>query len=109
MVRRKRASLNEYNIGNALDHFELPFTFQVYFMGGHRVRGGQVLDFLVFAPLIVPVQVYGDYWHRGQMSAKDRTNIITLEQFLKRKIIIVWGNESETYDQAVAVVRKKIL
>jgi len=108
MVRRKRATLNEYNVGNALDYFELPFIFQVYCMGGHRVRGGQVLDFLVFAPLIVPIQVYGDYWHKGQLSSRDRLNIINLEQFLKREIVIIWGNESDTYEQAVAAVRKKI-
>ena len=109
LIRRKRASLNEFNVGNALDYFELPFIFQVYFMGGSRIRGGQILDFLVFAPLVGPVQVYGDYWHSGQRSSTDRYKINVLEQFLKRKVVIVWGHESKTYEQAVAAVRKKVL
>lgn len=108
-VQRKRATKNEYNTAIGLEYYDIPYIFQVYFFGGRRLRGGQVLDFLAFAPLTIPIQVFGDYWHRSQMSSKDKFLLTTLEHFLKRRVAILWGSETETVTAAKAAVRKKIL
>ena len=108
-VREKRATSNEYFTAQALEHLNLPFLFQVYFWGGQSLRGGQVLDFLVYAPLPTPVQVFGDYWHEGQLASQDRKKIADLEHFLGRQLIILFDKETESFDAALEAVRRKVL
>jgi hypothetical protein len=106
-VQNKQATLNERVVATALEQHNLEFIFQASYFGGRTIRGGQVLDFLVYSPFEIGVQVYGDYWHTGQFSAEDRLKIAVLEQFLGRKLAIVWGNESETVAEASAALRRE--
>lgn len=108
MVMNKSATKNEYNVAQALDHLEIEFLFQVSYWGG-RVLGGQVLDFLCFLPFPTPVQVYGNYWHSGQLSNKDRYNEIQIASVFGIAPIIIWGNESETVEDAISTVKRKLM
>jgi hypothetical protein len=103
--RVHRASLNEYNVAIALQNLELLFEFQVEYFGGRRIRGGQVLDFLVYSPLPVPLQVYGEYWHEGQMAADDQYKLNILTQAIGKEPEIIWGKDSETVEEAQAACR----
>lgn len=105
-LQNKQATLNEYNVGIALTKHGREYLFQVSYWGGRSIRGGQVLDFLIFTPFEEPLQVFGNYWHEGQLSSEDKYKIALLEQFLNRDLLIVWGRESETLDDTVKALRK---
>ena len=107
-VMGKKATKNEANVAMALEHEGLDFLFQYYYRGGRDILGGYVLDFLVFAPMSIPLEVFGEYWHSGQMESGDRLKIAILMQEFGREPVIIWGNESDTYELALAAVRKKV-
>ena len=71
--------------------------------------GGQLLDFLVYLPTPTPVQVFGNYWHSQQLSERDRFNIIAIEYVVGQPVIIFWGDETKTVNDALNAVRSKLL
>ena len=108
-LQGKQASLNEYNVGMALNHYKLRYTFQFTVFGGRSLRGGQVLDFLVYRPFATPLQVFGEYWHTGQLGGDDRLQLALLFQEFKIEPIVIWGEESETVEDAINAVGRKVL
>ena len=108
-VKGVKASSYEYNFAMALDKFEIKYLFQVWYWGGRNIRGGQVLDFLVFRPFPRPVQIFGEYWHKGQMASEDEFKLAELEKHFQQEVLILWGPDVGTYDDAVKIVRNKIL
>lgn len=108
-VHGVKATINEYFVAQAFDFLKFEYSFQVSFWGGHHLVGGQVLDFMVYRPYKIPVQVYGNYWHRGQMSAKDHFNEIQIMNMTGRMPIILWGDETDTFAEALAAVKKKVV
>ena len=107
-IRGKKATLNEYNVSVALEDYGLEYLFQVWYWGGRTLRGGQILDFLVY-PWRIPVQVFGDYWHKQQLSATDRYNLSRLASLFQREVVILWGGETNTVEDAKRAVKRKIL
>ena len=111
-VRGKHASSYEVNFAAALDFFGLGYLFQVDYMGGRKLLGGLVLDFLVFTtPLNTPVWINGEYWHRGNTD-KDFLQQTALLQLFGGRIApakIYWGKDVGTFDDARRTVRKDIL
>ena len=108
LVRGKSATSNEYFVAAALDKLGIPFLFQVSYWGGRSLRGGQVLDFLVWNPLETPVQVFGEYWHSGLLGSKDRLKLAQLQMLFDTPIVILWGNETDSYQDALSAVREKV-
>jgi len=108
-VMGKKATKNEYNVALAMEHEEIGFMFQYWYQGGQQKLGGYVLDFLVFVPTGIPLEVFGEYWHQGSMASDDRYKLAVLTQAFKREPVIIWGNESDTYELALAAVRKKVI
>lgn len=103
--RSHRATLPEYNVALALETLELPFMFQVEFFGGRRIRGGQVLDFLVYAPFEIPLQVYGEYWHEGMLAADDQLKLNLIKQSTRADVEIIWGKDAATPEDALSACR----
>ena len=111
LVRGKKASSYEYNVAVALDKYQFSYLFQVDHWGGRRLRGGIVLDFLVFTtPMPTPLWVNGDYFHKGGT----QSTIDYLQQVLLdienrgrwRPAIVLWGKDTETIEAADASIRK---
>ncbi len=65
VVQGQKASSYEAYVAWALDKLEVNYTFQYAVGGGRGRRGGQMLDFVVWGPLIYVIDVRGGYWHRG--------------------------------------------
>ena len=106
-------STNEENVARALWRLKHDFQYQVEFMGGSRVRGGQVLDFMVLStvPLPTPILVHGEYWHRGQMGSEDAMKMAILEsetRGITNPPLIIWGKDSMTEDDAYNKLRHEI-
>lgn len=103
------ATKNEYFVSLALETLQLDYLFQVSYWGGRSVLGGQVLDFLVFNPFPLPVQVYSDYWHGGKRTSQDMLAEILIEQAIGHPVIPIYEFECETKEDALKVVRAKVL
>ena len=105
VVHDRDASLNEYNVALALDTLKLEYFFQYAPLGFTGLRGQYIVDFLVFVPYEQPMEVYGEYWHTGQLGSDDKLRQAFLEKYFKRPVIILWGVETETEELALAAVR----
>lgn len=103
---KKVGSKNEARVALALDKLRMRYIYQYVLYGGRRVRGGQILDFLVFSPLAVPLQVFGEKWHKGELDPEERMELAMLAHYFKREVEIIWGRESETLEDAEAEVRR---
>ena len=107
-VKGEWATKNEYFVSVALDILKIPYSFHVDVWGGSRLRGGYVIDFVVETPFYIPLEVFGDYWHTGTMSAGDRLKIDNLRFLFGHEPIILWGSETDTQEKALESVRKKV-
>jgi hypothetical protein len=83
------------------------WDYQVPLQGGHRVRTGQVVDFVTHNPFDQPVQVYGKHWHSGYLGMEDRLKLNVLLRHFGREAIIYWDYELPDQDTAIRAVRNK--
>ncbi len=110
-VHGTHASSNEYYTAQALDRVELPYVFQVSYLGGRRLSGGMVLDFLVLTdPLPTPLWVNGDYWHKGPQVVIDFYQRALLDMLLGGQMaqaVVLWGGDTDTPEHALASVKRE--
>lgn len=104
-------SVNEYNVAQALNRLKLDYLYQYPIFGG-RVRGGQVIDFLVQKPpKPIPVFIQGAYWHSGARGTED---VLKFEEINQRmggqweRVVTIEEQECETVEQAYNAVLEKI-
>ena len=105
---RTPRSMEEWRVAVALMRFKVEFQYQVRIKGGSTLRGGQVLDFLLFIPNPLPLPVFGDYWHRAQMKNQDRFKLAVLQQIYGVEPEILWGSELQTQEEATARIREVV-
>jgi len=109
-VQDRKASLYEYNFAWALDKRGLDYAFQFDILGGRLLKGGMVIDFLVFTvPLSTPVWIHGEYWHMGKQAMIDKYQKAILDYVMAgevRPAKIYWGVDVATKDLALAKVRR---
>ena len=97
-------SINEYNFALALHAEGKRFWFQYEVQGGHSLKGGAVVDFLVYNPFREAVDIEAAYWHRDTADERFRDAIV--EAFLGRPIIKVTDTETETVEAARRAVKR---
>lgn len=107
-VQGRDASANEFNVAWALDRMKKPYIFQYAPFGVQGIKGQYIVDFLVLGAIVTPLEVFGEYWHGGKLSSADKLRLWILEQYFKREIVVVWGEESETRDKALVTLRAKL-
>lgn len=112
-VHGQRATSYEWNVAWALDRVGLEYLFQVDYLGGRRLRGGMVVDFLVYTkPLSTPLWVNGDYWHTGRTKAEDELKKAKLYSQVHGECnypITFWGKDCETKEVALSSVKRTFL
>ena len=105
-------SSEEARVATALDKLGFSYIYQYQILDIRGVKGAYVVDFLALTvPLSTPVEVFGNYWHRGQMSGDDDYRLRQIEQHFQsnaNEVVIIWGNEVMTQDDAHAIVRRKV-
>lgn len=106
-------SKEEYFVAKALDRLKVDYTFQYSVAGGRALRGGQMVDFMIYTvPLPTPVQIKGEYWHKWARGAQSQFDLLMLENMLKgyaRKPIAIWTYELPNIDAAYQVLKRKVL
>lgn len=100
----KPDSVEEWRTATALYTFRWDFEFQVPVGGGHRRKGGSVVDFLVKTlPAPTALFVDGAYWHSGEQKAQDVLSRINLKKIfgavygLEPRVVELFA--SDLYDQ----------
>jgi hypothetical protein len=105
---REAGSINEVYVAQALDRLKFDYMYQVA-IGNPQVRGAVIIDFVVMAPFPQPLEVYGNYWHTGQLGSDDKLKLAIEEQKYGRETIIVWGDETDTPEKALAAVKRELV
>lgn len=101
-------SKNEWYVAMALEKLNLDFMFQFSIMGGRSIRGGQVIDFVVFNPNAIPVFIQGEYWHNAKKETEDMLKQAAAEEYFKTKPVILMGEETDTREKAYQAVVEKV-
>lgn len=105
----KIGSVNEWYVIMALNKLKLEFEYQVPVNGGNRIRGGQIVDFMVkFGGRYQPIQVFGEYYHNESMKTEDELKLAQLQQYYGNRIHtprIIYGSQSDTYEHALKAVK----
>ena len=90
-------SVQESFIYRSLQKYKLQFMYKFSIYGGSLVRGGIIVDFVVWRPLLTPFEHFGGYWHSGQLGVDDRLKLIAEEQYFGQPPIVSY--DSDIFDQ----------
>lgn len=102
-------SINEWYVAQALDRLRADYIFQYSIAGGTSLRGGQVIDFVVFTPTgAIPVYVQGAYWHNIRNDPEQVFNQAEAERIFHNKPVLLDEEKTDTREKALATVRKEI-
>ncbi len=102
-------SINEWYVSLALERLQLDYYYQYQIYGGRGIRGGIVVDFVVYAPSAVPVEILGTYWHSARQAPEDQLKWAAEEHYFRTKPILLSEEETDTADKALQAVRTKVL
>jgi len=108
-IQQRKASDLEAYVARALDKYGLEYVFQYPLFGGTELRGGLVVDFVVYNPFPIPLEVFGEYWHTGTFSAFDRFKLSVEFDYFKREPVVFLEPQVRTPDLAEQAVRTNIL
>lgn len=109
-IKGKEAnSLEEWRVAQALNRLKIRYDYQVAIFGGRAVRGGLVVDFVIYNPWKIPLMVHGEYWHNGRLGADDAYSQAAVRQYYGREPVVIWGREVQTVEDAVRVVSERVL
>lgn len=105
-------SKEEWRVAQALEKMEIRYIYQ-YEILDRYVRGGLVIDFLALTvPLSTPIEVYGEYWHRGELRSRDVQRIVQVDDHFRgqaQPLVVLFGKDLPDQDQADTTVRREIL
>lgn len=105
-------SVQEWRVILALLRLKIDFDYQYLVDGGRNVRGGQVLDFVVYTrPAITVIYVQGDYWHRGAKAMDDALKQAQVYRIFKGRAnlpVLLWEHELTTAEKAYSVVKERL-
>jgi len=102
-------SKEEQWIYNSLRKYKLEFFYQYEIYGGTLVRGGIVVDYAVWRPMLTGFEYFGEYWHSGQMGADDKLKLIAEEQYFHQPTIVAFGDDITSQETSDEFVRKNVL
>jgi len=112
VVQNSIANIPEYKITIAIETLGYEYWFQHWLWGGSTLRGGVIVDWVVFTPTPTPLEYDGLHWHTGAASEEDNLQRIRVAQYFKVPEVIVITSlevDSDTpQDEVLAVVREKL-
>lgn len=96
----------------ALDKLGIPYTYQYPILGGRRVRGGYVIDFLLThtAPQQTAVNLDNAYWHKK--TGEEAYETARIEQYCRRygmRYLLIPDDQLVDVESAIRIIRAEIL
>jgi hypothetical protein len=101
-------SKEEWWVAKALYRLEIPFQYQFQLFGGQYMAGGIVIDFVVFNPTATPVEVFGNYWHKGSITGDDQMKLIEEQSYFNKEPIVLWASDLVDEETTYSIVKKRI-
>lgn len=103
-VQGKQATDIEERVAISLAKYKWDYEFQAEYMGGRRLLGGQVIDFVVnTVPQPTPVWVQGEYWHAKAVTDKDKLDrelmFVAMKGYFAPPVVL-WGADLETQEES---------
>ncbi len=99
-------SKEEIYVAMALDELGYGYDYQVGVGSARDIAGTYVIDFVVYTPFAIPLEVFGDYWHAGEMSTQEKYRLAIIEGIYHQEVLIVWGGKADTPEKALKTVRE---
>ena len=99
-------SKEEYMLAVALDRAGIDYHYQVPLFGGQGELGGIGVDFVCFIPWAVPVEVFGEYFHRDDNKLKLRLGM--LFDWFKQQPVVFWDYEMPDQAAVDALVKDRL-
>ena len=101
-----RASLNEYNVWQALVLEDIAYIFQFKLFSAGGAAGEIKVDFVIFPDGFGrPLEVQGAFWHSNN---DERFRMALIEDYFNQPIIIIEEDESMTIVDARRAVRGEV-
>jgi len=97
-------SWEEYWIANALVDIDEYFEYQVSVLGGRRLPGGYVLDFVLGIAGLQVIEYAGDYWHEGRHGSGDSLKYAWIRRNF-RKLSVLTSADVFDQDSANSTIR----
>jgi hypothetical protein len=99
----------EANVGYALQYLKVDFVPQYSLDGGNAIRGGQIIDYVLYIPPIpIALNCQGKHWHTNQTRLEDE-----LKQAAQRRHgflpMEIWEDDYETVDKARDWLRQNLV
>lgn len=79
---------------------------QTSILGGRGTLGGQVVDFVVYMPTPIPIELDGRWWHKN--SGEEFVARAGIVNEYGVEPVVIYDDEVETVEQAVATVIRKL-
>ena len=105
-------SIWEWWVAKALWKYKMRFEYQWEILGGRTRQGGLFVDFVIWNPMLTPLLVYGDYWHRHELDGGDKTRILAIASYFNigwRQIPILFGNDAKSEESVMQFIKEKIV
>ena len=82
----------------------IDFEYQSQLAGGRLNKGGRVIDFLIFNPPDIAINVQGVFYHYEKGAAVTQSDILTREFLATEGIKLIFVDEDDLIDDARAIV-----
>jgi len=105
-------SKEEYWLAQFLWANDIIFRYQWEIFGGTSRRGGLIVDFVAWLPMMTPIPVNGEYWHSEEMDSDLRQNLVAIADYFNiavENIPILWGKDAQTKEEVFAWGRANVL
>lgn len=82
----------------------IDFSYQSQLAGGRQSKGGRVIDFEIYNPPNIAINVQGVFYHYEKGAAVRQSDILTREYLATLGIKLIFIDEDDLIDNARAIV-----
>ena len=83
---------------------DIDFRYQSQLAGGRQDKGGRVIDFEIYNPPDIAINVQGVFYHYEKGAAVRQSDILTREYLATLGIRLIFVDEDDLIDDARAIV-----
>ena len=83
---------------------DIDFRYQSQLAGGRQDKGGRVIDFEIYNPPDIAINVQGVFYHYEKGTAVRQLDILTREYLATMGIKLIFVDEDDLIDDARAIV-----
>lgn len=101
-------STGEWRVAVALWKYKVDFRYQVPIWSVRGVSGAQVVDFVVYSPFPIPLQIFGEYWHSHSLTSDDVWALAVIQAEFGVEPIVLWYEDLKDQEAANEAVKREL-